>query len=310
MEPTQDLFKQCSTCQELLLEDLFFNNGANTCLHCQGKSIDAPQRRILLTPQQINEAIVMYQSGLSLQRVADELDSNYGNVQRALKKRIKLRTDSHRAHKLDSSYFSAIDTPAKAYWLGFLTADGSVYGTRIQINLKDREHLVKFTADLQCSAPVRPILSNGHPMFKVGFRSKTMVGDLANLGIHPKKSFTVKPWTGPIDLMPHYWRGVVDGDGWVGLDHEVGLCGNEAIVVSFFDYIRHTTSFEGQRRPIGRIEAVEYSSKKAIDAVLSLLYGATASHAPALERKVGRAQVLQAWARKARAASLLPEEDQ
>ena len=32
-------------------------------------------------------------------------------------------------------------------------------------------------------------------------------------GITAKKTDALQPWDGPADLMPHYWRGLIDGDG-------------------------------------------------------------------------------------------------
>jgi hypothetical protein len=42
---------------------------------------------------------------------------------------------------LDIDYFKTIDTPEKAYWLGFICADGCIYkdGGKLTIMVKDRE---------------------------------------------------------------------------------------------------------------------------------------------------------------------------
>ena len=51
-------------------------------------------------------------------------------------------------YKYNRDFFEVIDTPEKAYWLGFLYADGSVSSKRndVEISLKgfDIEHLYKF----------------------------------------------------------------------------------------------------------------------------------------------------------------------
>lgn len=53
-----------------------------------------------------------------------------------------------RKYKVNEDYFKLIDTEEKAYWLGFLYADGCVtqatkYSKRLQVNLsiKDINHL-------------------------------------------------------------------------------------------------------------------------------------------------------------------------
>ena len=60
---------------------------------------------------------------------------------------------------------------------------------------------------------------------------------LIALGISPRKSATVKPWDGPAELMPHYWRGLFDGDGSIARKSQglwtMFLCGSEACVRGF-----------------------------------------------------------------------------
>ena len=47
---------------------------------------------------------------------------------------------------MNENIFQQIDSNNKAYWLGFLAADGSVKGNELSIGLssKDRGHLAKF----------------------------------------------------------------------------------------------------------------------------------------------------------------------
>ena len=58
----------------------------------------------------------------------------------------------------DESFFDQIDTEKKAYWLGFLTADGSVNlkngSITLALKASDQAHIYKFAADLGSQHPV------------------------------------------------------------------------------------------------------------------------------------------------------------
>ena len=136
----------------------------------------------------------------------------------------------------------------------FLATDGNVYGSRIQINLakQDEDHLRKWIdflgADMAIKQRTRAGIGNRtkpYELVSCAFRSKVMVTDLLNHGITPKKSFTVKPWDGPEHLMTHYWRGCVDGDGWVR-PNAIGFCGNIDMVDGFCKFIYNAMGINGR----------------------------------------------------------------
>jgi hypothetical protein len=131
------------------------------------------------------------------------------------------------SYRLDETFFDVIDSEAKAYWLGFITADGCVQsgpaGTngwqRHQVSVKlkasDAGHLEKLKSDLTAENPVRPVPQSGMPAAEIAITSRHLVESLIRLGVTPRKSLTVEPWDGPGDLMRHYWRGLFDGDGTI-----------------------------------------------------------------------------------------------
>jgi intein/homing endonuclease len=51
--------------------------------------------------------------------------------------------------KFNIEYFDEIDTPEKAYWLGFITADGCLKSNKIRIVSKDLEIIQKFKNSIQ-----------------------------------------------------------------------------------------------------------------------------------------------------------------
>jgi hypothetical protein len=113
-----------------------------------------------------------------------------------------------------------IDTEEKAYWLGFLTADGCITigkktqdSPRLSLHLakQDYEHIVKFKQALQATQAVSMNEQSCHFVIC----STEMAADLARHGIQPRKTFSTKPAQIAPELEKHYWRGVLDGDGYI-----------------------------------------------------------------------------------------------
>lgn len=141
-----------------------------------------------------------------------------------------------RAHKLglkyriyDETYFNVIDTEEKAYWLGFIYADGYVTsGDRWGITLSsvDYNHLEKLNKALKSNVIIRTrtskpkeykgqtISSSNHSTLL--FKNKRMYDSLIDKGVVPNKTYNLKfPDHSVLDehLLPHFIRGFFDGDG-------------------------------------------------------------------------------------------------
>lgn len=135
---------------------------------------------------------------------------------------LKIKNTNKINKRIVNDYFSVIDTPEKAYWLGFLFTDGNVAycGNRARIRLQlqeqDKEILEKFKNDfgLDCK-----IIYDSRPnsvCCSVEFVSKQIFNDLATYGIVPRKTYETKHI--PYNKIPkEYWNsfalGLFDGDG-------------------------------------------------------------------------------------------------
>lgn len=126
----------------------------------------------------------------------------------------------HNIYKCDFSKFEKIDTKEKAYWLGFLAADGNLHKGKIRIHLhkKDKEHLEKFRSFLMSNHPIYPTnKKKNYNQNGITICSKKMCNDLENLGIVEKKSLILDfPNKVPNNLISHFIRGYFDGDGYFG----------------------------------------------------------------------------------------------
>ena len=107
------------------------------------------------------EAICIdYEDGMTEKKLAIKYNSNRTTIRNVLKEYgIKRRGSSeYRIYSLNESYFDEINTPNKAYILGFLYADGNVSKKkyRIQLSLQegDVEILNRIKEELNSGAPL------------------------------------------------------------------------------------------------------------------------------------------------------------
>lgn len=122
---------------------------------------------------------------------------------------------SNREHHPNADFFDVVDTQEKAYWLGFIIADGSVSKREHTLNLtttKDGAHLEKFARIFD--VPVK--FKNTNPSYFVEIYSTRIVRAVIRLGVKPNKTVNEDGCVFdhvPVNLRSHFLRGVLDGDG-------------------------------------------------------------------------------------------------
>lgn len=132
-----------------------------------------------------------------------------------------------RKHIFNEDYFEVIDTEEKAYWLGFIAADGYIHKNHNEVNItlsiRDENHLKKFLKCLNHSSVnvltyrKQAYSSEYKETEKVTLRlsSKKMNTDLRKFGLDNNKSSTLKPIIISDELKHHMIRGFFDGNGGV-----------------------------------------------------------------------------------------------
>lgn len=117
------------------------------------------------------------------------------------------------------SYFQNIDTEEKAYYLGYLMADGNVsiyngqYCLKLSCRIEDREIIDGFLNAIQSKNQTSICTSNGRQYLRVSLSSVQTVKDLIKLGVIPRKSGFESIPNIRQDLIRHFIRGFFDGDG-------------------------------------------------------------------------------------------------
>lgn len=181
----------------------------------------------ILTTQQVIEAYSFYiNQHISTFEIASMFNCTASTIQREFKKSgFPIRDASHAKQKyvINENIFDSIDSEEKAYWLGFLYADGNVSETnRVRLSLaeEDKEIVIKFSNFIfgqdRIKKYILPSHKYGQNLLYVDVCNKHIANKLKELGCPPKKTFILKfpEWLN-VNLTHHFIRGYFDGDGCI-----------------------------------------------------------------------------------------------
>jgi alpha-glucuronidase len=176
-----------------------------------------------LTQNEIKNIVDLYNNGSNLIQIALEYKSSSRTIGKILKNNnIKIRDGSYFNKKfLHENIFENIDSKEKAYWLGFLAADGNISKTgqlTLQLAEKDLNHLMKFynfmggkSKIIKTSTKIKDKIYYG---YRVGFRSLKLKNDLEKFNIVSNKSKNLKISQNiPQQFLSSFILGLIDGDG-------------------------------------------------------------------------------------------------
>lgn len=122
-------------------------------------------------------------------------------------------------YTLNNDYFDSIDNETKAYFLGFLYADGCNHKQNNAFNLQlkesDKYILDIFKKDLEYTGPLLKVQKkNIH--YNLNVFSKKICQTLEKLGVVANKTFLLNNIPDiNSELLHHFIRGVFDGDGCI-----------------------------------------------------------------------------------------------
>lgn len=125
------------------------------------------------------------------------------------------KTNLHGKYPINSLIFNLIDSEEKAYWLGFLYADGYVSdgnSVSLELSLKDKKHLQRFNTFMGRNKEIKEDSYRVRCIFK----DTSISTDLKSLGVIPRKSLILTFPTEmqvPDKFIRHFIRGYIDGDG-------------------------------------------------------------------------------------------------
>ena len=192
----------------------------------------------------------------------------------------------NRIHNVDHDYFEKIDTQEKAYWLGFLWADGSISKTASRCSGKNRmtltqkatnaEHLKLFAHAVKAPANIRYYASSyeGQPSARLSINSRKFCMHMEQLGFDIKSRRIHVP-NMPKSLYRHFIRGYFDGDGCLSVyvqtsqktpvnRQEFSLTGDETLMLEIQQILNEQTTVSK------RVHVKHY---KRTNKAVSLRYG-------------------------------------
>lgn len=151
-----------------------------------------------------------------------------------------------RNHFFNQAYFKEIDNQEKAYWLGFIMADGCISRTEKSgpynrldfcIGIEDIGHLEKFQ---ECLGSNYKINVKQNINKKLNFETEictlrinctNLVNDLMFHGITPNKTGNEIMPNMDHKLKKHFIRGFFDGDGYMSSGYRFGIGSSSKIIL-------------------------------------------------------------------------------
>lgn len=171
----------------------------------------------------------------------------------------KRTTRGRSKYSFDESFFDDIDCEKKAYWLGFMMADGFITSKRerekrgvetqcfgITLSSKDIEHLEKFKKDLNSNHPIYTHKNyksqfSGTETSRLMISSQHTVDSLKKWGVVENKTFFCKMPDIEEKLKPVFIRGYSDGDGSIIIlkDYRFSweMTGTKELLTSILSYL-------------------------------------------------------------------------
>lgn len=241
------------------------------------------KKELLLTPEQKEEICSQYYD-----KTAKELAKEYGvsipyisNIWRDN----GLKGKTNRVYRLNENYFEDIDCDEKAYWLGFLAADGVVYKPTdnrqcfIQMTVahKDEDIIKKFQKSLDTNHPYTTIKKDENKIYHtLSVSSDKMANDLSKYNIKPRKTYSDN-WPTLLEehFIPAYIRGYFDGDGSISSNIKLNNLYQVNVCISGFGHnLQHFVDYLASKNINSRLakDNRKYNTKEKDDFFCSLCF--------------------------------------
>ncbi len=193
--------------------------------------------------------------------ICKEYNIDLSMYYRIIKRNGREKLVPNKKYTVNDSYFENINSEEKAYWLGFIYADGYINDSHrnkfLELGLSsiDRDHIIKFSKSCESNHPIKnrvisknykKIDGNNCESTHIKIYSTKIVNDLIKIGCGNKKTWKiVYPDFLKIDLHCHFIRGYFDGDGNIykpkgGINrYVVSIAGNKLFLEGLNDILKN-----------------------------------------------------------------------
>lgn len=196
-----------------------------------------------------NQQIIEMSYTKSQKEIGEIFNISQSQVGNILKKSgIKLSKSRLNMSKLalDVDYFKTIDSPEKAYWLGFICADGCIYkdGGKLTIMVKDREICEKFKTAIKSDHKIsdREVYDKRtdkiYTESSIQITNTLFVSNLINLGVTSKKSSVLSFPNIEESYYSYFIAGLFDGDGSISFRSNGKIACNLISTKEVLDFIQ------------------------------------------------------------------------
>lgn len=229
----------------------------------------------------IDTLIKEYKSGVSITTLAKKYGVTDHTISNYLESKNVKRDNIYVNRNLNRDYFEIIDTYDKAYFLGLMFTDGNVGKNTncisITLSEKDCKILEVFRDKTGNENPLKYLSRKNRVNREVTFhlKSEKMKMDLSQYGVVPNKTYSIKPILLSSELMSHFIRGLIDGDGWISYkSKQIGFCGNEEMVRFVRDYLVETLGVYKVKilHPEPNLWQITWAGKRNAEKIGSFLY--------------------------------------
>ena len=239
---------------------------------------------IAWTDEQVAYIINKYlNENYTLKQLGKEFNCSYPTIRNLLNKhKIKSRGNKQ-GYPRDEFYFNKIDTEEKAYWLGFLYADGCIHSNNyeISVNITDKEHIEKFKTAIKAfnhniTETQDKRFQNAKTLYQFSIKDKQLHQDLIKWGCIPQKSLLINKIPNiPRDYVSHFLRGYFDGDGSLHYlqstnNYRISFIGTKDFLNDIQKELQTNVSL--QSNIAGKAYVLQIAGRKQIERILNYLY--------------------------------------